>query len=63
MCAHVSGRALRMITFQGRWGGGVPNDFILSFCFGLSDITLFQVILGLLGISITSMLCVHACVS
>ena len=33
-----------------REGGGcvIPND--LSFCFGLSDITLFQVILGLLGI-------------
>ena len=57
MCAHASGHLLLMITFQGG-GGGVSNDLILfeSFCFGLSDITLFQVILGLLGISIRSIL-------
>ena len=35
----------------------VPHDFIGEFlCFGLSEMTLFQVILGLLGISIRSML-------
>ena len=41
---------------EGR-GMCVPNDLIWEFlCFGLSDITLFQVILGLLGISVRSML-------
>ena len=44
----------------GGGGGGwsVSNDLILfeSFGFGLSYITLFQVILGLLGISIRSIL-------
>ena len=29
VCAHASGRLRSMITFQGRVGGGVPNDFIL----------------------------------
>ena len=57
MCAHTSGRLLREITLQGCWWMCVyiPTDFILFerfLCFGLSDISLFQVILGLLGVRI-----------
>ena len=45
------------MAFKGfqKGGGGmmcVPNDFIWEvLCFGLSDVTLFQMSLGLLGIS------------
>ena len=54
VCACV--RTSAEVTFQGRvWAVSLMILFE-SFCFGLSDITLFHVILGLLGINIISML-------
>ena len=57
VCVHASGRLLRMITFRVV-GWGVPNGFIYFefLYFGLSEKTLFQTILGLIGISIRSVL-------
>ena len=63
VCVHASGRLLRMITFKGGGGGGGGGGgdlmvlFILRvFIFGLSEKTLFQIILGLVGISIRTVL-------